>query len=637
MRDRLKFIASALLAYPLFRLSGASPAWAGNLPRARELNKRGERLLETGQYTDAIIVFNNMREACADKAYCKGVAAYYLGRANLEMAEYDKAVQHFREAEAVFDKLKKDNERATVVQARARILAEQSQYKESMDLYGDAGSVFLKFRNTGALFEMFNSTGAIQAYKGLYNECLECLGVANRLLPPKADPRQLAVLNNNTGLAHMMKQEYGIAEQSFKKALEQFNKYGDRKGIATALNNLAFIYEARSEYPAALRAQTKSLEIAKEINDVRGQALALNNLGNIKLRTGNYKEARESYQTSLVITEGRGMKQFAAETLNNLGLVSVVRGEYARAIETFKRSHHMATEVGALTSQAWALHNMGFIFKDQGNLNDSRTCADNAVQIGVKTGNRKLEAAAAQRRGNLREYVGQFDDASTDYKLAARLQKVTQDSYFRSITMLDLANDLLRKGHSEPALKYYRDALRIRRSIGAPYGEFACRMVIFYVERGGYSQKGSAPDSAESRAERKEDLNRARKALEVATNLVPADQVAETLLLTYARARLLLEEEPDKAVAEFTKLGSAAKSAAIPRYEYLASVGLGLAYEKLQKTSLARTFFQAAADYVDSIWKSLDEKTRQTFPEGEQILGIKNKLAKEHLQRMGSA
>jgi len=637
MRDRLKFIASALLAYPLFRLSGASPVWASNLPRARELNKRGEKLLETGQYMDAIIVFNNMREACAEKAYCKAVATYYLGRANLEMAEYDKAVQHFREAESLFDKLKKDNERATVVQARARILAEQSQYKESMDLYGDAGSVFLKFRNTGALFEMFNSTGAIQAYKGLYNECLECLGVANRLLPPKADPRQLALLNNNTGLAHMMKQEYGIAEDSFKKALEQFNKYGDRKGIATALNNLAFIYEARSEYPAALKAQTKSLEIAKEISDLRGQAVALNNLGNIRLRTGNYTEAREAYQGSLVITESRGMKQFAADTLNNLGLVSVVRGEYARAIETFKRAHHMATEVGALTSQAWALHNLGFIFKDQGNLNDSRTCADNAVQIGVKSGNRKLEGAAAQKRGNLREYVGQFEDASKDYKLAARLQRVTQDPYFRSLTMLDLANDLLRKGHSDPALKYYRDALKIRRAIGAPYGEFACRMVLFYVEKSARLGKGSSGDSPEARAERKEDLSRARKALEVATNLITADQVTDALLLNYARARLLLEEDPEKAVTEFTKLGAAAKSAAMAKYEYLASVGLGLAYEKLGKKTHARTAFQAAADYVESIGKTLDEKTRETFPEGEQILGIKNKLAGEGLQRVGPA
>jgi tetratricopeptide (TPR) repeat protein len=203
--------------------------------------------------------------------------------------------------------------------------------------------------------------------------------------------------------------------------------------------------------------------------------------------------------------------------------------------------------------------------------------------------------------------------------------------------MLDLANDLLRKGHSDPALKYYREALKIRRSIGAPYGEFACRMVIFYVERSGYSEKGSSRDSAEARAERKEDLNRARKALEVATNLIPGEQVTETLLLTYARARLLLEEDPEKAAAEFTKLGSAAKSSAIAKYEYLASVGLGLAYEKLHKNSLARTSFQAAADYVDFIWKTLDEKTRQTFPDGEQILGIKNKLAKECLQRMGPA
>ena len=49
-------------------------------------------MLEQGRYLDAIVLFNNMREACQEKLYCKGVATFYLGRANLEMAEYDKAI-----------------------------------------------------------------------------------------------------------------------------------------------------------------------------------------------------------------------------------------------------------------------------------------------------------------------------------------------------------------------------------------------------------------------------------------------------------------------------------------------------------------------------------------------------------------
>ena len=128
MRDRLKFLLSAILAIPALRLFGPGRALASNdLDLARKLNREGEKLVETGKYQQALEVFKEMLAACKGKDFGRAVATFYIGRCYLEIGDYDTSLKYLEEAEGIFARLNKLNEKAVATQTKARLYAEKSQ------------------------------------------------------------------------------------------------------------------------------------------------------------------------------------------------------------------------------------------------------------------------------------------------------------------------------------------------------------------------------------------------------------------------------------------------------------------------------------------------------------------------------
>jgi tetratricopeptide (TPR) repeat protein len=639
MLDRLTFIRSSLLLFPLFQLFGARTATAEDVENAKTLNKRGEDLIEKGQYPEAMALFKKMHSACGPREYCRAIAIFYLGRCHLEMADYELSLKFLEKAERMFAKLNRENEKAVVVQTKARLFAERSQYRKSLALYDGAATVFAKLKNKDALFELFNSSGAIHTYLGLSDQGMECMSVANTLLSPKPHPRQLALLNNNMGLAQVSKNDYRTAHDSFQKALEHFKKAGNVKGISTALNNIGYIHEGKAEYRESLAAHQESLDIARKTHDARGEAIGLNNIGNVHLRTGDYSEALKAYEESLAISEKRGIRQFVAETMNNLGLVRIAFGEYPKAMECFQKSYRISASVGVLPGQAWALHNLAFIFKDQGKFKDAVKSSEAAIRLAEKTGDRRLEATAVLRLGNLCEYRGHFEDALKNYERSERIQKTIGDLFFRANSLTDLANAITRNGEFDSAKKRYEEAVEIKQKIGAPVVESLCKFALFFMEKSQYAKKA---DPGENKGgvdgeERQKDLTAAREYIRQARKAIKSENVSDELLLNYVDSKHLLEQDPTKAVKSFEGLKSQANSSGAGKYSFLASVGIGLAHERLKNWPNSEKAFAEAVEYAEKIRHTLEGQERMAFLQGEEVLGLKHKVPYDGLARVREA
>lgn len=630
MRERLKFILGGLIGIVSLSSWRGGTARAADTALARKLNREGEALLEKSRYHEAIEVFRRMLQAAKDNPYASAVAVFYLGRCELELAEYDSALRRLDQAEKVFVRLNRENEKAIVVQTKARLFAERSRFKESLLLYESAAEVFERIKNRDALFDLFNSSGAVHAYLGLSDQALECMSLAQRLLSPKPHPRQLALLNNNTGLTSVLKQEYAVAQKSFDDALKQFRKYGDQRGEATVLNNIGYIREAKCEYAKALEAHQASLDIARRISDPRDQALALNNIGNVHLKKGDYEAAWKSYEESIKISDQKGIKQFLAETMNNMGVVGIAYGRLQSAQEKFDASLSLAREVGAQPCEAWALNNMGFLLKDQGKFRNSLKCYNEAIRIAESLGNKRLKSTAVMRRGNLGEYRGRFAEAYRDYQSAAKTQKEIGDLFFYAAAITDGANILTRNGEFERAVKNYEEAVSVRRKIGSPCGEALCNMALHYIERPQYSPKheGTGIDQASRRG-------LAARALDEASRGVKPDVIQDFLLLTYVRGKYLVEENIPQAVEAFKILREKAESAGWPKYVFLGNIGSGLCAEKGGEIDKARQYYKAASTHVNSIIAGVGEAEKEQILNGEEILGIKHRLPFERLATLG--
>ena len=162
---------------------------------ALALNQEGEKLLQQGKYTEALKTFRKMSEQCGTHQYCKGVAAFYQGRTNAEIAKYDDALKFFDEAEQIFIQLNKENEKAMVIAGRGSVLAGRGDYKGARNLFEKAEATFTEKKNQKELYSLYNSMAVVLAYICEFDLSLSYLKKAQQLVAGSDDHKITGPLN----------------------------------------------------------------------------------------------------------------------------------------------------------------------------------------------------------------------------------------------------------------------------------------------------------------------------------------------------------------------------------------------------------------------------------------------------------
>jgi len=596
------------------------------------LNMEGDALLNKGDCTQALAVFERMLDKCGDHHVCRGVALFYQGRTLLETARYVEAEERLNQAESIFTTLNRKNELAMAAAAKGKVMAGRGDYRGALRQFRQAERAFIELKNQKELALLYNSMAVALGYMAQYDDAFQCLYKAEQALGDSPAPALRAPILANRGLLAFNRRNYDEALERYREALQVYEAAGNLKAGAVVLNNIGQVYEARSQYTKALEYQTRALDQARKIQDPWMEALALNNIGCVELKRGSIKSAEEAYAASLRIRESIGIKHFAAETLNNMGLVRLAGADYAAALQCFKDASETCAALGAKTGEAWALHNSAFVFKDQGKFKESLAASEKAVEIGEACGDRRLVATAVLRLGNLYEYQGFFDKALEHYVRAANIQQEIRDLNFKANTLSDIAGMLVRRGNLTEAEQYYKAAVKIKSDIGSPAVEVLCKLALAYLEEERYS--ASTPDTRqETETLRAESLRKAKECIDKAQGAIQSDQKQDLLLLTYAKGRYFLDSDPARAVEVFKSLRATAETAHNRRFTFLAATGLGLGLEKVGNLSEAEIAYRQAVKYAEGIRNTLDPQARVTFLDGEEILGVKHSTPYEGLSR----
>ncbi|MCX5871757.1 MAG: tetratricopeptide repeat protein, partial [Deltaproteobacteria bacterium] len=627
------YLLALTLAIIILHIGFPTETSSSDIKKAIALNKQGENLLTQGKYSAAEEKFKLMLDSCGANAYCEAIARFYLGRCYVESARFNLAEGFLDDAEKRFDALNKKNEKAMVILNKGKLCVGRGDYKTAIKYFDQAEADFLAEKNNKELFPVYNNRAVALTYLCRYDQALDSLKKAEQLIQGSEAPAMQAVLKSNFGLLHSKRQEHKQALECFQQALDYYQDIGNPAAMVTVLNNIGHVHESASQYTEALKRHEEALNLSLSLGDQAGEALCLNNLGCVKLRIGDYEGAKAAFQLSLEKRNQLGIRHFASETLNNLGLVRLSRGDYTQAMADFELAEEGCTAVGSSSCRAWTLHNRAFLLKDMGKFKESSASSEEAISIAQEIGDRRLEATATLRLGNLYEYEGWFDRATQQYVKAAEVQQDIGDLYFKANTFSDIANILAREGDCSEAENFYRKALKTKQSIGAPQVETLCKMAIFLMEKNRYCGKDiqQAPPPSPSQ---EEHPNTPGECLEMAKALIQRGQELDQALLTYTSARYRLESDPKAALAEFDQLHSMSEKMGIRKYAFLASVGQGLAYEKLGDWEKARKAFKEAVDYAEQIRESLDEQARLKFLEGEEALGVKHILPYEALARV---
>lgn len=595
------------------------------------LLRDGQKLLGQGSLSKALEKFETMLRSCGSDRYCEGVAAFYMARAYLDMAQYDRALESLRVAEEAFEKLGKINERAKVFHVRARVYSERSDFSEALKWFDRSENMLSSggSKDVPELFQLWMNRAKVYIYLSKFDMAEQDLDRAEQTGGSKLSKGRRAMLAQRRGWIYAEQQSFPEAERYYGTALKLFEEINNKRQKASVLNNLAHIDETKANYDRALKEYGEALELSKEVAGPAEQAFIFNNMGNVQRKRGNYDEAVRLYNEALRIREKQGIKQFYAETLNNLGIVYLAYGDYGKAFDYFRRCYEVSEETQTKSGQAWALHNMAWVYKEQGFLMKSQQCSDMAVALAKAINNRRLLATAILRLGNLAEYYGNFEAAIGHYRRAAEIQAAIGDRFFLSNTYFDLGTALTRRGDDDSAYRNFSQAITLKKEIGAPRGEALCKFALFYLEKGRYA-KGKREGSRDSR----EEIAHAGALLKEADAAIKPEERNDLMLLDYAWGRLLLEQDPQGAVRRFEDLRKLAASVGSLKYAFLASTGLGLAYEKMKNLPDAESEYERAVGDAEKIRETLDPYLKKTFLHGEEVLGMKHVIPYQGLARV---
>ncbi|MBM3299166.1 MAG: tetratricopeptide repeat protein, partial [Deltaproteobacteria bacterium] len=628
----MNYVLGLIVIFLLWPAQLSDTASAFDQNRAVALNQKGQKLLQESKFTQALEVFRELRLVCQTDKYCNGIALFGMATCQFELATYEDAMRSLEEADAIFSELNKPLERARVLKSIGEIFATKTDYDSALKYLEKARAACTQAGRDGTaeLFWILTGMANANIYLSRPQQATKNLDDAEALMAGRLQPLQDALLQYLAGRIAQDRQDYKLAKERLSSALKYFERVDNRKRVQSILNAMGLMEEHQANYPEAQRLYDRALAIAQSIKDPAETAFIYNNLGSVLWKRGNYDQAKRSYEEALKIRRDLGIRLHYADTLNNLGIVQIAYGNYSQAFEKFKEAYNIAREIGSPLVQAWTLHDMAWLYKDQGNLMESQRFSLQAVDLAKKTPDKRLLATVLLRLGNLHEYYGDFEGALKHYNEAERNYNEIREWLYRSNTLLDIASIYTRQGAPEDAKPKFEEALVIKRKIGAPTGEAFCKFALFYLEKYQYLEDKDRVTPAQ----RQFDLGQADAHLRQAQKAIDPEDKNALMLLGYARGRYLLEVDPAGSIGQFASLKDLAKSTGSLKYSFLASVGLGLANEKLGKLDEAEKAFEDAVNYAEDIRKTLDPDTRRTFLHGEEILGMKHVVPYEGLARV---
>ncbi len=530
-----------------------------------------------------------------------------------------------------FQTLQKPLDEAAAKVLHARILQGKNEYSRAVELYNEAEQAIRRHGkpDNHALFNIFANRARLYIYQNLYEQALKDIDSAKRLLSAQADPRMRGVLAEHEGLIASEKGEYPKALKLFDDAIKLYKQAGARLLECVALNKRGRAYESLGEYAKALADYEASLNLARQIGSKAEEAFAWNNIGMTQRKRGNYEKSLSAYDAALKLRSQESQPQFYAETLANKALAAYfMKSDAQQTVKTFRDCYNVAERAGAIGTQARTLHNLAFVMRDEGRFKEARELSHKAIQMAGGIGQKRFQAQAILRLGNLYEYYGAFDDALKQYEESKKLQKDVGDQFFLSTTLADMANIETRLGQIKDAKGHFEQAVELRKKIGVPLVETLCNFSLFFLEKHRYRPEDAAQGPSA------DDYLQAWRCLEKAQKELSPDVVQDKLTVDYAVARYSLDKDPQKALERFQRLRSTAQEAGRLRFLFLASLGAGRAYEALGRFPEAEKEYQSAVNLAEKLRESLDVEAQRTFLHGEPVLGVKYVHAYEGLARV---
>jgi tetratricopeptide (TPR) repeat protein len=250
---------------------------------------------------------------------------HVLGRAQQELQDYAKAVEHF------------------------------THHLELAQAAGDRAQECMACCNLAVA----------HSFSGNFRPAIECEMQRLAIAREQGDLAAVGRAYGNLGVSHAFLGDHAVAIRFHKLDLAIQTQTQDLRGEGAARGNLGNAHHALGEYDAALALHERHMAIALQLGDRAAETAACGNLGTLYESTGRFARALEHFARQLALAQHLGNLYDEASARSNVGACLAHLHELPEALVHLRAYHRLTRALRIPQMQADAARSMGVVLTRQ--------------------------------------------------------------------------------------------------------------------------------------------------------------------------------------------------------------------------------------------------------------------------------
>lgn len=275
----------------------------------------------------------------------EGNAYLNQGNANILLGNYALALQHFSNAQSVFEGesdntsgTEKDEIRNGLARAYGSIgivFSEQSNYSKALQYHLKALKLYEQSNDAEKLARVYNNVGIVykaqqEDFKAL-QYFIKCLKIQE-----KTGDNTVGITTTNIGNIYLRQKNYQKAFEYYIKAEILFANYPNQRGLGELYNNIGLYYKSTENRNKAQESYSKALKVFSSIEDKFGVSDTYFYIGELYFEDGDYREALTNTSKSLQLAKELEVTEQVQHAEKRLSEIYEKLGQSAEALQHYK-------------------------------------------------------------------------------------------------------------------------------------------------------------------------------------------------------------------------------------------------------------------------------------------------------------
>ncbi|RKS01828.1 tetratricopeptide repeat protein [Flavobacterium sp. 102] len=238
----------------------------------------------------------------------EGNALLNLGNANIISGNYPKALQHFTDAQHLFETLvvKNDIERqnglAKALGSIGIVFSEQSNYAKALQYYLKAVKIYEQIKDEEKCAKLYNNIGVVYQSQSADFKALEYF-IKTQKIQEKLKDANIGITYTNIGNGYLKQNNLSKAFDYYSKAKTALEQHPNPRALGEWYNNVGLYYKVTRQANKAIEHWKLAISTFETIEDKFGIGDSYLLLGQLFLEQNKLEEATQMADKSLVLAK----------------------------------------------------------------------------------------------------------------------------------------------------------------------------------------------------------------------------------------------------------------------------------------------------------------------------------------------